>query len=69
MQLRSFHPLLTFDNAHVRKDTSVSPPAQLQCSHSRVGEPGNEANMIDGQSTAAQVRDPGFDGKSSPFSV
>ena len=45
-------------------------PAQLQCSHFRVGEPGNEANVHDyGQSTAAQVRDPGFDGKSSPFSI
>ena len=28
--------------AHVRKNTRLSTPAQLQCLHSEVGEPGNE---------------------------
>ena len=33
----------TFDGAYVRKNTRLSPPAQLQCSRSRAEEPGNEA--------------------------
>ena len=39
-------PLSTFDGAYVRKNTRLSPPAQLNCSHSRVGEPGNEAKQV-----------------------
>ena len=34
----------TFDSAHVRKNTRVFMPVQLQCSRSRLWEPGNEAN-------------------------
>ena len=36
-------PLSTFDGAHMRKNT-----AQLQCSHSRAGDPGNEARRYPG---------------------
>ena len=35
-----------FDVAHVRKDTRLSLPAQLYCSHSGAGKPGNEASQI-----------------------
>ena len=45
-QLRSFYPLSTFDGSHVRKSTRLSTPAQLQCLHSRVWEPGNEATAM-----------------------
>ena len=40
MQSRS---LSTIEAAHMRKNTRLSIPAQLQCLHSEVGEPGNEA--------------------------
>ena len=40
---RSAYLVSTFDSAHVRKNTSLSTPAQLQCSHSGVWEPGNKA--------------------------
>ena len=43
MQLRSFYLRSTFDGAHVRKNTRLSLPAQLQCSRSRAEEPGSEA--------------------------
>ena len=36
----------TFGAAHVRKDTRLSPPAQLQCSCFGVWDPGNEANYV-----------------------
>ena len=39
-QLRSFYLLSLFDAAHVQKNTSLSLPAQLQCSGS--GVPGNK---------------------------
>ena len=39
-------PLSTFDGAYVRKNTRLSSPAQLNCSHSRAGEPGNEAKQV-----------------------
>ena len=47
-QLRSLCPLstCTFNGAHVRKNTRLFPPAQLQCSHSGAGEPGNEARKL-----------------------
>ena len=32
-----------FDGAHMRRNTRLSPPAQLQCWHSGAGEPGVEA--------------------------
>ena len=37
--------LSTLYTAHVRKHIRLSPPAQLQCSHSRTGEVGNEVNI------------------------
>ena len=46
MQLRFFYPLSTFDTAHVRKNTSLSLPAQLQCSRSGVRGPRNEASRM-----------------------
>ena len=36
----------TFGAAHVRKNTRLSTPAQLQCSHSGVWEPGNKASSV-----------------------
>ena len=39
-------PLSTFDGAYVRKNTRLFPPAQLNCSHSRAGEPGNKAKQV-----------------------
>ena len=39
-------PLSTFDGAYVRKNSRPSPPAQLNCSHSRAGKPGNEAKQV-----------------------
>ena len=35
--------LSTFDGTHMRRNTRLSPPAQLQCWHSGAGEPGVEA--------------------------
>ena len=43
MQLRSLYPFLSFCSAHFGKLPGFSPPAQLQCLSSGVGEPGNEA--------------------------
>ena len=43
-QLSSLYPLSTFTTSHVRKNTRLFVPAQLQCSHSGAWEPGNEAN-------------------------
>jgi len=43
VQLKSFYP---FGGAHVRKNTRLSMPAQVQCSCSRVWEPGNEATKL-----------------------
>ena len=45
-RLRSLYPLSTFDAAHMRKNTRLSTPAQLQCLCSEVGEPGNKASAI-----------------------
>ena len=45
-QLSSFYPLSTFQAAHMTKNTRLSTPAQLQCSHSRAWEPGNEARIV-----------------------
>jgi len=42
-QLRWFYLVSTFDSDHVRKNTRLFMPAQLQCSHSGVWEPGNGA--------------------------
>ena len=42
-QLRSLCLLSTFDAFHVTKNTRLSTPTQLQCSHSKLWEPGNEA--------------------------
>ena len=39
-----FLPLSTLDGAHMRRNTRLLPPAQHQCSHSGVREPGNEAS-------------------------
>ena len=44
-QLRWFYLGSTFGASHVRKNTRLSMPVQLQCSHSGVWEPGNEANQ------------------------
>ena len=45
VQLRWFYMYLlsTFDGAHVRKNTRLSTPAQLQCSRSGAWEHENEA--------------------------
>ena len=43
-QLSSLYPLSTFTTSHVRKNTRLFVPAQLQCSRSGAWEPGNEAN-------------------------
>ena len=32
-QLKSFYPFSTFDGAHMRINTRLSPPIQVQCSH------------------------------------
>ena len=45
-QLSSLYLLSTFTASHVRKNTRLSTPAQLQCSHSGAWEPGNEAKRI-----------------------
>ena len=45
-QLSSLYPLSSFTASHVRKNTRLSTPAQLQCSHSGVWEPGNKAIRI-----------------------
>ena len=42
-QLSSIYLLSTFGASHVRKNTRLSTPAQLQCSRSGAWEPGNEA--------------------------
>ena len=42
-QLRSLYPLSAFDTAHVRENTRLSPPAQVQCLRSGAWEPGNAA--------------------------
>ena len=45
-QLSSLYLLSTFGTSHVRKNTRLSTPAQLQCSRSGAWEPGNEATTI-----------------------
>ena len=40
------YPLSTFDGIHVRKNTRLSLPAQLQCLCSEAREPGNEASLL-----------------------
>ena len=45
-QLRWFYLVSTSGAFHVRKNTRLSTPAQLHCSHSGAWEPGNEANNI-----------------------
>ena len=42
-QLSSLYPLSTFTAFHVRKNTRLSMPAQLQCLRSGAWEPGSEA--------------------------
>ena len=44
-QLSSLYLLSTFGAFHMTKNTRLSTPAQLQCSHSGAWEPGNEATV------------------------
>ena len=45
-QLTPLYLLSTFGAFHVTKNTRLSTPAQLQCSHSGAWEPGNEASIM-----------------------
>ena len=45
-QLRWFYRMSTFGAAHVRKNTRLYMPAQLQCSCFGVWDPGNKAILL-----------------------
>ena len=64
MQLNSFYLRSTFDGAHVRKNTRLSLPAQLQCLCSGAEEPGSE-----GRYGHVTVEDPGNEASSYSVSI
>ena len=58
-QLSPLYFLSIFTASHVRKNTRLSTPAQLQCSCSRAWEPGNKGkqDMNRNAASVAEMRD------------